>query len=99
MYVILWEYKVNVEHQIEFEKTYSSNGRWVELFRKGVGYIGTELLRDEKHPQRYLTIDRWNSKEEYEHYLIQHEKEYKILDTQCEGLTEQESLIGKWDFV
>jgi hypothetical protein len=29
--------------------------------------------------------------------LLRREKEYKALDTQCEDLTESESLLGKWD--
>ena len=59
----------------------------------------TELLRDEKQPQHYLTIDRWVSKENYEAFQSRREKEYKALDAQCEGLTERESLLEKWSSV
>jgi len=96
MFIILWEYQVKVEKQSEFESIYSPNGAWAELFKKNTGYLGTELLRDETNHQRYLTIDRWNSKEEYEAFLSQWATKYKELDAQCEGLTESESLVGKW---
>ena len=96
MHIILWEYQVKPEKQSEFEEVYSPNGAWAELFRKGIGYIATEFLRDETNHQRCLTIDRWVSMEDYEIFLSQHEKEYRALDARCDGLTESESLIGKW---
>jgi heme-degrading monooxygenase HmoA len=99
MLIILWEYQVKAEKQTEFEAIYSPNGTWAELFKQSTGYTGTELLRDEINPQRYLTIDRWESQEDYETFLSQHEEEYKALDVQCEGLTESESLLGKWESV
>ena len=99
MFIILWEYQIKLEKQSEFESIYFPNGAWAELFKKSTGYLGTELLRDEINPQRYLTIDRWNSKEDYEAFMYQYEKEYKALDAQCEGLTESESLLGKWETV
>jgi len=97
MYIIIWEYHIEPESRAEFVKTYSPHGDWAELFKKGGGYAGTELLQDESNPQRYLTIDRWESMEEYETFLSQWEEEYKALDAQCEGLTESESLLGKWE--
>jgi heme-degrading monooxygenase HmoA len=66
MYVVLWEYQVKAEKQSEFETTYSANGAWVDLFKTGTGYLGTELLHNENEPLRYLTIDRWDSTESYE---------------------------------
>jgi len=99
MYVIIWEYQVKADRTAEFEQIYHSNGAWAELFRKGNGYISTELLRDEMNPQKYITIDRWNSIEDYETFRAQFKKEYEILDAQCEGLIEHEILLGKWESV
>jgi heme-degrading monooxygenase HmoA len=95
VYLILWEYHVKPEKQAEFEQVYSHIGVWAGLFQKGAGYLGTELLRDEKNPLRYVTIDRWKSKAEYKMFLSQWKQEYEALDSQCEGLTERESLLGK----
>jgi hypothetical protein len=47
MYLILWEYHVKPEKRAEFEQIYSPGGAWAELFQKGTGYLGTELMRDE----------------------------------------------------
>jgi heme-degrading monooxygenase HmoA len=99
MLIIIWKYQVKAEKLSEFESIYSPNGAWVELFKKSMGYLGTELLHDETNHQRYLTIDRWNSEEEYEAFLSEWETEYKALDAQCEGLTESESPIGKWTMI
>ena len=93
---IVWEYQVKAEKQLEFEEIYSPNGVWAELFKKSTGYLGTELLCDKNQPHRYLTIDRWVSKEGYEAFQSRWEEEYKVLDAQCEGLTERESLLGRW---
>ena len=99
MFIILWEYNVQPENQSEFESIYSPNGTWAELFKKSAGHLGTELLHDTVSLQRYLTIDRWKSKEEYDAFLSEYEAEYKVLNAQCEGLTESESLLGKWEMV
>lgn len=96
MYLILWEYYVKAEKLPDFEEIYSPAGAWATLFQKGAGYWGTELLRDEINPRRYLTIDRWESKATYETFLSVQEQAYKEMDARCEGLTEHESLLGKW---
>jgi len=99
MYIVIWEYRVKRGKQSEFEDIYSPNGAWAQLFKKEAGYLGTAFIRDTHDPQRYLTIDRWVSKEAYERFLHQRENEYKALDAQCAGLTEEESPLGKWNSV
>jgi heme-degrading monooxygenase HmoA len=97
MYVIIWEYRVKPEHVATFEEIYAANGAWAQLFKKATGYSGTELLHDPNDAQRYVTIDRWKSSEDYETFLLQWTAEYMALDNQCDGLTEQETLLGKWE--
>lgn len=94
MYIILWEYHVKAEKQADFEQIYSPSGAWVELFKKGAGYLGTELLRDETNSLRYITIDRWESKSAYKVFLSMWEQAYGELDAQGAGLTERESLLA-----
>jgi quinol monooxygenase YgiN len=69
------------------------------LFRKGVGFLGTELFHNETNPRRWLIIDRWKSREYYEGFLSRWNMEYHALDVQCEGLTESESCIGKFQMI
>ena len=97
MYVIIWEYQVRAERVAEFEEFYSATGAWAKLFEKSKGYLGTELLSDEEHPSRYLTIDRWISSQEYASFLAEWKQDYATLDVQCEGLTEREILVGRWE--
>ena len=94
MYVIIWEYQVKADRVAEFERIYSTSGEWAELFRKGKDFLDTQLLRYEKVPHHYITIDQWTSSEGYESFRSQWENEYARLDAQCEGLTERESLLG-----
>ena len=94
MYVIIWEYHVKPEHVDGFERTYGSEGEWVELFKKHPSFLGTELLRNANHPQRYITIDRWISAEAYNSFRAARQDEYRALDALCESLTDRELLLG-----
>jgi hypothetical protein len=99
MYVIIWEYHVKAERVGEFEKIYSATGEWARLFWKSRGYLGTELLSHAREPQHYITIDRWSSPQEYESFLLEWKNEYQLLDARCEGLTEWETLLGRWESI
>jgi heme-degrading monooxygenase HmoA len=99
MYMVIWEYQLKADHAVDFETIYGSNGAWAELFRKDEGYLGTELLRDLNHAQRYITIDRWVSPRAYEIFLAQWHEEYEALDAYCKDLTQWENLLGKWESV
>jgi heme-degrading monooxygenase HmoA len=99
MYVIIWEYRVKPGRAADFEEIYGESGQWVELFQKGKGYLGTELLHDSRDPDHYLTIDRWVSLTDYESFVSNWRKEYQDLDAQCEDLTGQESPLGNWQSI
>lgn len=94
MYMILWEYIVNSEHQAEFEKVYGSNGEWTQLFKQSDGYVGSELLHDLELPERYITIDRWVSVEAFESFHHEYHTEYETIDAHCKSLTEREARLG-----
>ena len=99
MYVIIWEYQVKADRSAEFEKIYGENGAWVELLKNRSGYLRTEFLRHSGHLLHSITIDRWASVVDYEAFLSDWRKEYDKLDAQCEGLTEQETLVGKGETI
>ena len=99
MFIVVWEYQVKEAHLDDFMRFYASNGAWTELFKRGKGFLGTELLRDETSPRRFMTLDRWESEREYESFLSIFAGEYKALDSHCEGWTESETLIGRWQSV
>jgi heme-degrading monooxygenase HmoA len=59
-----------------FEEVFGPNGEWAQFFRQGVGFIGTELLRDVEEPDRYIVIDRWESADAYNAFVAAHQDEY-----------------------
>jgi quinol monooxygenase YgiN len=92
--VIIWEFRVRRGKQREFEKVYGPDGEWAEFFSAGKGYLGTELIRDEEVPLRFVTLDFWKSQAAYELFKKKHRAEYRQIDKKCESLTEGEKPIG-----
>ena len=66
----------DVGDSADFERVYGPEGEWAQFFREGVGYIGTELLRDIEEHDRYLVIDRWESIEAYNEFIAENQVEY-----------------------
>jgi len=95
-YLIVWEFQARPEARQEFERVYGPDGDWARLFRRGDGYLGTELLRDREH-DRYLVLDRWSSLQHYESFRHAHAADYKRLDQRCEALTVREAPLGTFD--
>jgi heme-degrading monooxygenase HmoA len=93
----VWAFSVEPANQPRFESLYSPAGRWVQLFRRATGYLGTELLHDRADPTRYLTIDRWESADAYRAFRSRFAAEYESLDRECEGLTVRESALGEYE--
>jgi heme-degrading monooxygenase HmoA len=96
---VLWEFEVEAERAEEFEREYGGEGGWVKLFRRGEGYQGTTLLRDRDKPLRYVTVDRWSSREAYDAFRRRYADEYAAIDARCEKLTRAERLIGYFEEV
>jgi heme-degrading monooxygenase HmoA len=96
-YLIIWEFVPHAASRAEFERLYGPHGDWARLFERGAGFLGTQLLRDSQDPSRYLTLDRWDSRQAYEDFLHRHEKEYRALDLRCESLTLRESPLGTFE--
>ncbi|WP_419904738.1 hypothetical protein [Kiloniella sp.] len=95
-YTYVWEFIVRDGVNAEFEKLYGPEGDWVKLFRLGTGYLKTELMRDQANPQRYLTLDYWQSYDQYLKFKREFGAEYASLDAKCEGLTCEEREIGEF---
>lgn len=95
-YATIWSFAVRPERQAEFERHYGPAGSWVRLFRRAPGYLGSELLRDRADAQRYLTIDRWQSREAWQAFRRQFAAEYEELDREFEAMTAAESPVGEF---
>ena len=99
MFVALWEFEVKPGCEERFEKAYGPSGDWARLFRNDSNYRETQLLRDPKRPAIYLTLDFWNSRQDYEDFMARHANEYKELDALGEKLTCAERRIGWYEMV
>ncbi|MBI5486443.1 MAG: nuclear transport factor 2 family protein [Deltaproteobacteria bacterium] len=98
-YVYAWEFVVRPECRAEFERAYGPDGDWVRLFRRASGHVSTDLLRDRGRPDRFVTIDRWKSREAWDSFRSTFSAEYEALDAQCAGLTVHERELGCFDRV
>jgi heme-degrading monooxygenase HmoA len=95
MFAVIWEYSIRPGTAAAFEDLYGPDGEWVALFREHPGYRGTELLRSEI-PERYLTIDRWDSATAYDAFLAAEKPRYAELDARGDALTLEERRIGRY---
>jgi heme-degrading monooxygenase HmoA len=94
MHVIIWRFTPKRGKEAEFESHYVAGGAWDRLFRRGQGFLGTELLRPTGDDAAYVTIDRWRSAEDFAVFLRDHDEAYAALDAHCESLTSDEVRIG-----
>jgi len=92
MIAILWTYDVREEFIADFVAAYGPAGAWAELFVEAEGFLGVELLRGEDG--RYLTIDKWASKADFEAFLAQRRAAYDALDDRTASWTRLEQRIG-----
>ncbi len=94
LFIVAWAFHVSPERRRDFERAYGPDGDWVRLFRSGTGYLKTELHRDPENRGRYITLDFWSSREQYELFRKQAKSSYQEIDARCERLTDNEELIG-----
>ena len=95
-YVIVWEFRVRPDKAAEFQEKYGPEGAWARFFRGSAGYIRTELVRDVDF--RFLTLDYWQTEEEFKRFKQQNLAGYERLDKEFEGLTESETRLGAFWF-
>lgn len=99
MFQSIWSYEVNRESIAQFIAAYASNGTWAALFRQCEGYLHTELLRDADNDQRFITIDSWVSRADFERMAAQIGADYEQLDRQFAALTLAEQHVGYFELV
>jgi heme-degrading monooxygenase HmoA len=97
--VIALVFSYEVREPETFERVYGADGEWARFFRQGVGYIGTELLRDVELAGRYLVIDRWESADAYNAFAAEHRDEYMRRVDETRFLYEQELRFGTFENV
>ena len=98
-YGYIWEYRVPTEDRAMFEAGYGPEGEWARLFRRGAGYMRTDLMRDRADPTRYVTVDYWESFEAFSAFRRAFETEFEAIDRRFESVTAKESKLGEFDLV
>jgi heme-degrading monooxygenase HmoA len=88
-----------VRSPAEFEAAYGAEGEWAQFFRRGAGYVGTELLRDVEQPGRYVVIDRWETREAYNAFVAEHRDDYMRRVDETAYLYDQELRFGTFENV
>lgn len=96
MHAILWEFEILPERYDEFRRAYGPEGDWASLFRQADGYKGTELLASNDTADRFVTLDRWRTPEDFAHFKTLFAAAYDALDQQLEGLTRTERSLGSF---
>jgi heme-degrading monooxygenase HmoA len=94
MFVILWEFRVKHDKLYEFRRAYGQDGDWDRLFKRAKGFVRTELLRDRDDRNRFVTVDTWESRRDYDEFRSTFDDEYMRTDSHTEAFTEAEARIG-----
>lgn len=97
VYLIVWEFEILAGAEAEFERVYGPGGSWARLFGQADGFLGTELLKDAEKRGRYVTVDRWQTAEDYLRFVSRFSSAYQELDRRCAALTSRESLLGRFN--
>jgi heme-degrading monooxygenase HmoA len=92
----LWEFAVASAKRAELVAHYGPDVTWARRFRRANGYLGSELLQDRSDPLRFLTNDRWESREAWQAFRREYGAEYERLDREFEGLTTREAPLGEY---
>jgi heme-degrading monooxygenase HmoA len=98
-HLIVWQFHIDGAKRELFERGYGPEGDWARLFGRSRDYLGTELARDEKNPERYLTFDFWKSEQAFNLFKEQNHEEYASMDLRFESLTRQEVKLGTFSRV
>lgn len=94
-HVVLWAFRVRPGSAPEFERLYGQNGDWARLFERAEGFIGCGLWRDGEEDGRYVTVDRWRSRQDFDRFLATHRDEYAELDARGAQLTDSEVRLAE----
>jgi len=95
----IWEYHVKDEYIPFFKEVYAPDGDWANLFSRIPGYVKTELIQDCDQQNRFVTIDYWESREDFLNLRRKVGPEYRDLDIRTEQLTLSEKHLGYFTYI
>lgn len=94
MIEVVSEYVVNPEHAGRFELAYGPGGAWSNLLADAPGFRGASIMRDEQRPDRYLTVEVWDSPAQRESALSERQIGYVRLLRDMESWSESIHELG-----
>lgn len=98
-YAYVWEYRIDPARREAFLRLYRPDGAWCALFARADGYVRTDLLQDPADPDRYLTVDVWESRAHWDRFRATFAAEFDAIDARGEACTREEREIGRFDVV
>jgi len=93
----IWKFRPPQGREQEFAHAYSDTGDWAQLFRNAPGFQGTTLLRPVEPSGWWLTIDRWDSRSNFEAFTEVFGEQYRALDAELEGVAGEEEFVGAFE--
>jgi heme-degrading monooxygenase HmoA len=97
MFLALWEFEVKSGCEERFQSVYGAEGEWARLFRTDENFLETRLLQDPVEPNKFVTLDFWESRSAYESFSELNHAAYLRLDQECQSLTAFERCLGYFD--
>lgn len=97
MVEVFHRYRVHPAQIRAFEHAYGRTGPWAKLFQRGHGYKRTRLFRHRDDPGIYVTIDVWESEDDYDAFMRSFRTDYLELDRQLRMLKLEERLLGFYE--
>jgi heme-degrading monooxygenase HmoA len=97
VFCYLWEYRVAPGKREQFRQVYGKQGPWVKLFEQCSGYVRTDLFEDRDTPGRFISMDCWEQKQDWEAMKSGNSGAYQQIDQACESLSEDERLVGYFE--
>ncbi len=95
-FAYVWRYTIDPDHRSAFLAAYNPTGEWAQLFSSDPSYLGTSLLEDVDHQDRYVTIDYWKAKADRDAFRERYADEFNKLDSRCEAFTREEEFFGDY---
>ncbi len=94
---VFYRYRVHPAQARAFEHAYGPGGPWAQLFSQHPGFVRTRLFRHRDEPNVYVTIDVWDSKDDYDAFRMQNSNAYNQLDARLAMLKLEELFLGYYE--
>jgi quinol monooxygenase YgiN len=82
MVAVVWQFEIDADKAVEFERLYGADGEWTKLSRRSRSFLGSSFLKDLAREDRYLLVEYWSEMVVYERHLAAYESAVKDLERQ-----------------